>query len=498
MTTTVEAPSTATSARTERRSYGNWVRMRSAGLFGTGLAATVVLFTTPVLALFGLMIAGLPAVIVLSVLGALAFLCVGTPAGPAITRRAVFTRHTARGGHLWRSGVFSPNRDSGVTLPGMAGRLEMLEHVDATGQPFAIVHDRRRGGLWTLVLRADADGPGMAEAEQVDTWVAGWSRFLATAGTDPALLACKVVVDTAPDPGTGLVTAVASAQAKDAPALAVAVMTECAHAYPALAASNATWVELTYRGRVIARKGERETVLGELARRVPGLVQSLTEAGGGAVTPATAVELTTVVRTAYDPAAHLDDAAAPSWADAGPVAAQESWDAYRHDSGWSVSWEMDDAPRAGIDATALAHLMAPQVGLVRKRVALLLRPHSPDSSARAAENDAATATFNATAAGPRGRIPAAASLRMRATEQARHEVATGAVLVRFNLLVTATVTDGEDLDHAAAAVESAAGAVPLRLRRCHGSQAAAFATTLPIGFIPSEHTVIPEKLRELL
>lgn len=484
--------------RPVRPSYGNWVRMRSAGLFGTGLAATVVLFATPVLALFGLLVAGLPAAVVLVALGALCFTCAGTPLGPALTRRAVFARHTARGGHLWRSGVFSPNRDPGVTLPGMAGHLELLEHPDPTGQPFAVVHDRRRGGLFTLVLRADADGPGMAEAEQVDTWVAGWSRFLATAGSDPALLACKLIVDTAPDPGTGLAASVAAARAPGAPALAVAVMTECATRYPALAAANTTWIGLTYRGRTLARKSDRDTVLAELGRRLPGLVQSLTEAGGGAVVPATADELATAVRTAYDPTVRLDAAAEPSWADAGPVAAQESWDTYRHDGGWSVSWAMHDAPRAGIDATALAHLMAPQPGLVRKRVALVLRPHSPDGSARAAENDAATAGFNATGGSVRGRVSAADSLRVRATEQARHEVATGAVLVRFSLLVTATVTNSDDLARAVSCVESAAGSVPLRLRRCHGSQAAAFAATLPIGFVPSEHTLIPEKLRALL
>jgi hypothetical protein len=500
MTSTIDTGTTSTVARSARPSYGNWVRLRSAGLFGTGLAATVVLFATPVLALFGLMVAGLPAVALIGLLGAFTFLCVGTPLGPAVTRRVLFQRHVARGGHLWRSGIFSPNRDRGVTLPGMAGRLELLEYTDPTGQPFAVVYDRRRGGLWTLILRADADGPAMVEAEQVDTWVAGWSRFLATAGTDPALLACKVVVDTAPDPGTGLAAAVAAAQAPSAPALAVAVMSECADRYPALAAANATWIELTYRGRALARQGDRdaqrEAVLAELGRHLPGLVQSVTEAGGGAVTPATVEDLTRAVRSAYDPATVVDGDVA--WADAGPVAAQEAWDVYRHDGGWSVSWEMHDAPRAGIDATALAHLMAPQAGLVRKRVALMLRPHSPDGSARAAENDAATATFNATSAGPRGRVPAAAALRVRATEQARHEVATGAVLVRFNLLVTATVTHRDDLDQAVASVESAAGSVPLRLRRCLGSQAAAFATTLPVGFVPSEHTVIPEKLRDLL
>jgi hypothetical protein len=338
----------------------------------------------------------------------------------------------------------------------------------------------------------------MAETEQVDTWVAGWARFLATAGTDPALAAVKVIVDTAPDPGTRLATAVRDASAPGAPALATAVMGECAATYPALAARNTTWVELTFHGRALARKGDQDLVLAELSRRTPGIVDGLSAAGGGSVAMATTTELSATVRGAYDPTAHTDEANGVAWSDAGPLAAHEQWGSYRHDSGISVSWAMHDAPRAGIEATALGHLLAPQPGLARKRVALLLRPAAPDASARAAENDAATATFNAGGGTVRGRVSAADSLRVRATEQARHEVATGAVLVRFSVLVTATVTDPTDLDQASGAVESIAGAVPLRLRRCDGSQAAAFAATLPIGFLPHLHTLISDKARELL
>ncbi|MGQ0846560.1 MAG: SCO6880 family protein [Sporichthyaceae bacterium] len=488
----------STTVGIERTSYGNWVPLRSPGLFGTGLAATVVMLATPVFALLGLLVAGPIAALLAAVVGGLAFLAVGTPAGPALTRRVVFHRHRAVGGTEWRAGTFSRNADPTVTLPGMAGRLQLLEQADAMGVPFAVVHDRRHGGLWTLVARCDADGPGMAETEQVDTWVAGWARFLATAGTDTALTAAKVIVDTAPDPGTRLATAVRDTAAPGAPALAVAVMGECAATYPALAARNTTWVELTFRGRALARKGERDLVLAELARRVPGVLDGLAAAGGGSVSMATATEIAATVRSAYDPAAHVDDDPGVEWCDAGPLAATEQWASYRHDSGLSVSWAMHDAPRAGIEATALGHLLAPQPGLARKRVAILLRPAPPDASARAAENDAATATFNAGGGTVRGRVTASNSLRVRATEQARHEVATGAVLVRFSVLVTATVTDPADLDTATAAVESAAGAVPLRLRRCDGSQAGAFAATLPIGFLPHLHTLISDKARELL
>jgi len=40
--------------------------------------------------------------------------------------------------------------------------------------------------------------------------------------------------------------------------------------------------------------------------------------------------------------------------------------------------------------------------------------------------------------------------------------------------------------------------VPVRLRRCYGAQAAAFATTLPVGFLPWEHTLVTPSMREWL
>ena len=58
--------------------------------------------------------------------------------------------------------------------------------------------------------------------------------------------------------------------------------------------------------------------------------------------------LAATVRAAYNPAARGElsrsmgggegGADLLTWADAGPVATQESWDGYRHDTGFSVSW----------------------------------------------------------------------------------------------------------------------------------------------------------------
>ena len=47
------------------------------------------------------------------------------------------------------------------------------------------------------------------------------------------------------------------------------------------------------------------------------------------------------------------------WAEAGPVAAVESWEHYRHDSGMSVSWALREAPRQAVAARVLAPLLDP-------------------------------------------------------------------------------------------------------------------------------------------
>ena len=68
------------------------------------------------------------------------------------------------------------------------------------------------------------------------------------------------------------------------------------------------------------------------------------------------------------------------WADAGPVAAVEDWDTYRHDSGVSVSWALREAPRQAVAARVLAPLLAP--GPFPRRVTWLYEPYPADQAAQ--------------------------------------------------------------------------------------------------------------------
>ena len=80
------------------------------------------------------------------------------------------------------------------------------------------------------------------------------------------------------------------------------------------------------------------------------------------------------------------------WTDAGPLAAEESWDRYRHDSGVSVSWGWHEPPRQQVTSGVLTRLLSP--GRYGKRVTILYRALSAGESARILED-----------AGQRGRLP---------------------------------------------------------------------------------------------
>jgi len=182
-----------------------------------------------------------------------------------------------------------------------------------------------------------------------------------------------------------------------------------------------------------------------------------------------------------------------SWGDAGPVAAEESWDSYRHDEATSRSWFMVEAPRGHVFATSLHRLLAPHPDTTRKRVTMLYRPYRQAAAVRMVDRDHKDALFNAT--GRRvGRARDAISIN--AAEQTAAEEARGAGLVRFGIVVTATVTDPDDLATAATAIEHLGGASRLVLRPAFGQQATGFLAGLPLGVVLAAHVRVPEAIRD--
>jgi hypothetical protein len=201
-------------------------------------------------------------------------------------------------------------------------------------------------------------------------------------------------------------------------------------------------------------------------------------------------ELTLAVSSAYDPvtAARAIVRLAPAWENAGPVSSEESWDRYRHDSGVSRTWAMVEAPRGVVYSSAFSRLAAPDPNLLRKRVSIIYRPYSPGAAALLVERDRKDALFNAN---KKRKATARDSVDIVAAEQTAHEEATGAGMVRFSVLVTATVRRPEELDDAEAMVLARAGEARIALRTMYRAQAAGFAANLPTGVVLPSHANIP-------
>lgn len=490
------------------RTYGNWRRPKSAGIAGLGMVGTAGLLAGLVAMVIVLMVRGLLEAF-------LTLLIVGAAVTLLVTRdrhdRSVVERMGARigwwwtrskGEHLYRSGPLGRVPWGTCQLPGLAGPTRLSEHQDSYGRPFALVYSPG-AATYSVVIATEPDGSALVDPEQVDAWVASWGHWIALLGDEPGVEAAAVTLETAPDSGTRLRSEVERNMDDSAPAFARAVLAEAVRTYPSGSSTARAYVTITFSSsvRTGARKRTVEEVGRELGARLPGLTAELESTGAGAARPVSAVELCEVIRVAYDPAIatlmdearHAGETPDLTWSDVGPTAHQTSWADYRHDSGVSMTWSMSQAPRGLVQSGILGRLLAPHRDVARKRVTLLYRPIDPARAAAIVEADRNAAQFRATSS---ARPSARDTMALRSAEATASEEASGAGLVDFGMLVTATVLADGDAADAAATVDNLSAASRLRLRRVYGSQDSAFAAALPLGLVLSKHSRVPQQIRE--
>ncbi|WP_271986491.1 SCO6880 family protein [Pseudoclavibacter terrae] len=492
------------------RTYGNWRKPTSAGLLGLGSVGTALLLGGLVLVVVAVMISGIiAALIVATAIGVSLLLLVvrdahGKNALSRIGARSGWALSRAKGEASYRSGPIGRVPWATYQLPGIAAPTRLSEHSDSHGRPFALLLTPAVGS-YTVVFGTEPDGAALVDQEQIDSWVAEWGHWLSSLGDEQGIEAASVTIETAPDSGTRLRREVAMNIDPSAPAFARAVLEETVADYPEGSSTVKAFVALTFQSslRTGARRRAPDEMARELAARLPGLTAGLQATGAGAAQPLTAQEVCEIVRVAYDPAVAvlIDEAHAAgetpelSWSDVGPAAARASWGGYRHDSAYSTTWAMTVAPRGSVQSSVLARLLAPHRDIARKRVTLLYRPIDAARAAALVEADLSAAQFRQTSSSK----PAARdTLAVRAAAATASEEASGAGLVNFGALVTATVLDAEHELDARAAVDNLAATARLRLRPVYGSQDSAFAAALPLGLVLSKHLRVPSELREKL
>lgn len=155
-----------------------------------------------------------------------------------------------------------------------------------------------------------------------------------------------------------------------------------------------------------------------------------------------------------------------------------------HESVLSRTWQMKHPPRGVFFAETMQRMLEPHKDIARKRVAILYRPETPETSANTADADVRKAIFKATQG---KRAKAAAEAELEAARQTARQEAQGSPLVRVGVLVTVSTFDEDALRRGSRAVRSGIAAqARIGLRVPVGSQDMAFLTGMPLGLAPQQ------------
>ena len=479
-------------AASETRLYGNWRRARGFGIGQLGTGQTVTVFgvvLAPILAAY----VSPRAALLLGLVGAVVVMLVvvrvgGSTAADIIVRRARFARARSQGYAELSGGVLTEHPRK-ADLPGPMAPMVPLDTDDGRGGRQGLILDRRTGMI-TAVIRVSPVGLDLADRTQADAWVASWGAWLADLGYQPLVRWIAVTVDTAPTGGSMVRDYVARRTDPHAPPAAREVMAQLVAVTPATGADVDTRVSITFDpARAHPRpKGVLDAVA-EVTRWLPGLETALGAAGVAVLGRASTEWLTGRLRIAYDPAARPDllgsNHQLATWQDAAPIRASEHWDHWQHDSGISVSWALQEAPRQAVTDRVLTPLLAP--GVYPRRVTLLIEPLGAEAAAQQVESEI---TNNSMRRAWAQRTKRDETQRDRDDQaramQAAQEEAQGAGVCRFTTYVTTTVMAEADLPAATADVEQRAGQAKIRLRRLRGAHSAGFAASLGLGINPAE------------
>ncbi len=481
--------------------FGNWQKPQVLGLFGMNPVLTftgliLILGAAGMMMFFGIITALVYVAVAALIYGPLAIKIGGKSVFARLVRRLTFLRGQRRKETAYLSGPISPQPEGRFRLPGLFAASQLYSAVDAYGEDFAFLRVPL-GNSYPVVIRANADGDALVDPEAIDTMLATWSGFLQTVPQWPDLKALSVTVEAVPDPGHKIAAEVDRMRTDNpgVPDFTAQVMGELRAAATTGSAQLSTRIALVFDGGKGKDKRGVEEMATEIGTQLPDIVASLAGTGAGAATPMTANELAETAWAAFHPeeAADLDgarDMVDMEWASAGPTAAKELWDRYHHDSGISVSWVMEGAPRGAVRETILKRLLEPHPHLPRKRVTIYYRPLDPGQAAAWADRQR-----KAIDSTPGQRVAAQEAHARQAAANAADE-ARGAAVLRFGVVVTVTVTDEEQLRRAIKAVRNLHAASRLVMRLAYGEQAAAFSAGLGLGVILPDHVTLPKVLTE--
>lgn len=405
--------------------------------------------------------------------------------------KIVFGLNKAKGNTVFRGGALAPTKKTSqrLVLPGILSDCKVSEYVDSWNRSFALIE--HASGTGAVVMRLTPSGSNLVDQETVDNQVAYWGQWLGDLSNESGIAGASITIESLPDLGGRLHSEVTSRRAANCPQVAGKVIEGV---LDESTGSNQVrvWVTLTFNLAALGGRKNKEIAGREIASRLPGLTQGLVAAGGGATHLVTVNELARLVRSAYDPDSEelFDQALAAGqtinldWSQSGPVFAQADFSSYRHDGAVSRVWTMTCPPRGAVQSAVLSRLLEPNRDVQRKRVTILYQPMDAAKAPSVVERDLNHARANAA-----GARPSARSINeLAAASEVASEEASGAGLVDFAMIITATTTP-DHLEDTSVTVNALSAASRLLIRPAYGAQDSGFALGLPLGLHPANASV---------
>lgn len=485
-------------------------RPNSPGVWGMGSVGTGLAFIAAILGVILLVFVGLiPGVVFFALAGlGLAAITLRDRHGKSLMdhggARLGFGRAETRGATSYHPGTLT--KLGTHLLPGVLASSVLSEGEDIVGHRYAMI-TYPSTGHHVVALKANPDGASLIDDAASVRRVTKFGEWLARLAYEPLLVQAAISIEIAADQLPGLELEINSNLRDDAPALSRQLFAEMLRDYPDGGSTSRASIGLTFAtpgglDKQARKDGGALATRERLAARLPELLTDLPDTGAGPVTLMNGDDIIETVRCAYNPGdrawyQRLRAIGQPRpvtlWNTAGPTAAKEEWDSYRHSDGVSVTWEKTGFTSSMVTSRSMAPLLQEHPAIPVLRVTWLYQPVSPAAAGTIAETDHNNAEHRRLST----KKPSARVLRdVNQANRTREAEAHGAGLLNFATLVTATVGDKSAIPAAQAAIDHMGPAARMHLRRVDGSQASAFAQGIAaLGLVTSAHLTIPTSVR---
>ena len=455
------------------RNYGGWRERRGFGLAGlSGRQTAAALGAVLVLLAVALVRPGFVGVL-------------GIPLGLGVGLVVLRIRDEALISWFGRHGAWVLNRRRGWTtartidtgeFPGVLAGMTLLEVQDPTGPSVGLTWDQRTRSL-TAIIPVQPLGLTLVGGEQVHEWVSGWGDWLSHLGYLPGVKHVVVTVHTGPGPPTHPLEPTSAGETSVVQEVIRQLDDDLEQ--PGPAQYSRTLVSITVD---VPDRSHLESAGSDLVELCSALGSTLGRCGVSVLATMCPQDIVQWVRGVYEPQ-YAGAAASTHWADGRPTSTEEAWGHYQHDGAVSAAYVWDETPGQSVPPDVLARLLGPSD--YHKRVSLVYEPMAAHIAVREVDRQAAAAAFRSQY---RRRLGRDETARERADLHRAEQTATdqvgGAGLVDVGLYAVASATDIVELRRCTTDLENRAGESRIRLRRNYGAQAATFASTTALGFVP--------------